>query len=199
MRSLIPHKLAATALVIGLVGAVAGAGTWSAWSATTDNEDNAFETGTVAISDNDGGSSPMFTLSGLSPESAPAVRCILVTYDGTLDSSVRLYGTTTGSGLAQYLDVTVTRGTLPDDDFDCAGFTADATNYIGAGAGVVFDDTLQAYPDAYAAGLDDPLPGAPESWATDEAHAYRFEVAVQDDDAAQAKTANQVFTWESRE
>jgi predicted ribosomally synthesized peptide with SipW-like signal peptide len=191
----LPGKLAASALVLGIVGAVAGAGTWSAWSATTENDGNTFQTGTVELSDNDGGSTPMFALNGLSPESAPEVRCIVVTYDGTLPADVRLHGNTTGTGLAPYLDMTVTRGTLPDDDFDCNGFTPDATNYIGAGNGVIFDGTLGGWPDDYAGGLADP----DASWTNGEKHAYRIEISVQDDDNAQGKSASQAFTWESRQ
>ncbi len=42
--------------------------------------------------------------------------CIKVTFDGSLASTVRLYGATTGSGLDQYLDLKVTRGTyIPSD------------------------------------------------------------------------------------
>jgi predicted ribosomally synthesized peptide with SipW-like signal peptide len=184
----LPRKLAATALVLGLVGIGAGAGTWSAWSRTTDNENNTFQTGNVDISDNDGGSTPMFALGGLSPESPAEVRCINVTYDGDLPASVRLYGETTGTGLAPYLDLTVTRGTLPDGDFDCNGFTPDG------GGGVVFDGTLGDWPDDYANGLVDA-----ETWTNGEQHAYRFEISVQDDDAAQGKSASQAFTWESRQ
>jgi predicted ribosomally synthesized peptide with SipW-like signal peptide len=182
------RKMAASALVLGLVGIGAGAGTWSAWSRTTENDNNTFQTGNVDISDNDGGSTPMFALNGLSPESDAEVRCITVTYDGNLPSSVRLYGETAGSGLDPYLDVTVTRGTMPDADFDCNGFTPDA------GGGVVYDGTLGDYPDDYANGIVDP-----EAWTNGEQHAYRFEISVQDDNGAQGKSASQAFSWESRQ
>jgi hypothetical protein len=69
----------------------------------------------------------------------------------------------------------------------------DPPDYLGAGAGVIFDGTLDAYPDTYDGGLEDPA-----SWADSDTHAYRFAVTVGDDNAAQGLTAGQTFTWEAR-
>ena len=55
----------------------------------------------------------MFNLSGMDPSDPVEQRCIVLTYTGSLASTVRLYGTTGGSGLADYLNVKVTRGTQP--------------------------------------------------------------------------------------
>src|SRR5829696_5162970 len=67
---------------------------------------------------------------------------------GSLASTVRLYGTTGGSGLADYLNVKVTRGTQPAPSFSsCAGFTADAADHRGLGAGVLYDGTLTGFAD----------------------------------------------------
>jgi predicted ribosomally synthesized peptide with SipW-like signal peptide len=191
-------RVALTLVLLGLLGALGGLGTWAAFSATTDNTGNSFATGTVVLSDNDGGSAPMLTLSAARPGDSDT-SCITVTYSGTLASSVRLYGTTGGSGLDPYLNLTVTRGSGATGGFDsCTGFTADATNYIGAGSGVVYAGTLQGYPDSYAAGLVDPTSGSPEVWTSGEAHQYRFVISVQDNNAAQGKDATQTFTWEAR-
>jgi predicted ribosomally synthesized peptide with SipW-like signal peptide len=191
-------KIALTAIALGLIGLLAGFGTWSAFSSTTSNTGNSFSAGDVILTDNDAGSA-MLSLANAKPGDSDT-SCIVVTYSGSLPSTVRLYGTTGGSGLDQYLDLTITRGTDPLPSFDsCAGFTPDATDYIGAGAGVIFDGTLQAYPDDYAGGLVDPIPGSPESWTNSEAHGYRFVVSVQDDNSAQGLTATQTFTWEARD
>ena len=69
---------------------------------------------------------------------------------------MRLYGTTTGTGLDQYLDLKVTRGTYTPSEpaFDsCTNFQPDGTEYIaGKGNGVIYDGTLQGFPDDYAGG-----------------------------------------------
>ena len=124
-----------------------------------------------------------------------------MTYTGSLDAAVRLYGTTTGTGLDQYLDLKVTRGTYSPSNpgFDsCTNFTADATNYIGAGAGVVYNGTVQGYADDYAGGLVDPTSGSPETWTSGEKHAYKIQVTLQNNAAAAGKNATQDFTWEAR-
>ncbi len=189
-------KVVATAVVVGLIGAVAGVGTWSAFSGTTSNDGNTFAAGTVSLSDNDSGSA-MLSLSGAKPGDSDT-SCIEVTYTGSLASAVRLHGATTGTGLDPYLTLTVTRGTTTSAFDSCTGFTADATDYNGNGAGVIYSGTLQAFPDTYAAGIVDPNSTSPESWATSEKHAYKFVVTVQDNNAAQGKNATQQFTWEAR-
>ena len=139
----------------------------------------------------------MLSLSGAKPGDSDT-SCIVVSYSGTLPASVRLYGTTSGTGLDQYLDLTATRGTKSSAFDGCSDFTADATNYIGQGAGVIYSGTLQGWADNYAAGLVDPTPGSPETWTNPESHAYKFVVTVQDNNSAQGLNATQTFTWEAR-
>jgi predicted ribosomally synthesized peptide with SipW-like signal peptide len=189
-------RIGLTMLVLALLGLVVAIGTWSAFSSTTSNSGNSFSTGTVILSDDDSGSAMLSISGGLPGDSDTG--CIQVTYTGTLPATVRLYGTTTGTGLDQYLDLTVTRGTKSDAFDSCADFVPDSTNYIGEGNGVVYDGTLQGYPDNYAAGLVDPVAGSPETWTNPETHAYRFVVTVQDNNNAQGLTATQSFTWEAR-
>lgn len=194
-------KLGLTMLVVALLGAVAAIGTWSAFSSVTSNPGNSFTAGSVTLSDNDSGSA-MFNMTGMLPGSTEA-GCIKISYTGSVASTVRLYGTTGGTGLDQYLDVKVTRGinTPSDPSFDsCTNFSADATNYIGAGAGVIYNGTLQGYADNYTAGLVDPTSGSPESWTNPENHVYRFDITLQSSapNAAQGLTATQEFTWEAR-
>lgn len=194
-REGIGSKLALTALILGVLGTIAGVGTWSAFSATTDNSGNSFTAGTVAIGDDDAGSA-MLSLANAKPGDSDAA-CIVVDYSGSLPASVKLYGSTGGTGLAQYMDLTVTRGTKSSGFDSCGDFTPDGADYIGSGAGVIYSGTLQGYPGGYGGGIDD-APGAVETWTTGETHAYRFVVTVQNDGAAQGLTASQVFTWEAR-
>jgi len=190
-------KIALTLLALALLSALSGLGTWAAFSATTDNSGNSFAAGTVTLSDNDGGSAPMLTMSAAKPGDTDT-SCITVNYTGTLASTVRLYGTTGGTGLADYLNVVVTRGSGAAGFDDCTGFTADGIDYIGAGNGVVYSGTLTGYPDTYAAGLVDPTSGTPESWNNPESHQYQFVLTVADDNQAQGRNATQTFTWEAR-
>jgi predicted ribosomally synthesized peptide with SipW-like signal peptide len=205
MKFLIRHspsgrsRTIAAMLLLGLVALAAGGATWAAYTATTENSGARIEAGSVRLDDNDDGS-PLLSLSAAQPGATDS-GCIKVTFAGSLDSDVRLYGTTTGSGLDQYLDVEVTRGTYSPTEpgFDsCTNFQPDATNYIGAGNGVVYNGTLQGYADSYAAGLVDPLPGSPENWTTGEVHLYRIDVTLQNNSAAEGLNATQTFTWEAR-
>ena len=187
--------LGALALLVPAAGAV----TFAAYTATTQNTGNRVEAGSVKLSDN-GDATSLMTMSGAVPGDTTNA-CIRVTYDGSLASTVRLYGTTTGSGLDQYLDLKVTRGVYNPSEpafKSCTNFQADGTNYIGAGNGVIYNGTLQGFPDNYAAGLVDPLSGSPESWTTGEVHVYRFDVTLQQDFAAQTLDAAQTFSWEAR-
>lgn len=192
------RNLLVIALLALLVPAAGGA-TYAAYRATTANPGDRIEAGSVALSDNGDGSALMSMSGGLPGSTTSA--CIKVTYGGSLASTVRLHGTTTGSGLDPYLDLRVTRGTYTPTTpafKSCTNFTADATNYIGAGAGVIYNGTLQGFPDDYAGGLVDPLAGSPESWTNTEAHVYRFDVTLQNNFAAQNLDATQAFRWEAR-
>ncbi len=192
MRRLGRHrKVAASAVIVGLVAAISGTGTWAAFSDTTGNTGDAFAAGTVRISDNDAGSA-MMTLTDAYPGD-DVEGCIQVTYSGTLDADVRLYADVTGT-LGQYLTLTVTRGTDPSPSFPgCGGFVPDATDYQGDGPGVVYEGDLDAFPAAWGGGVVDP-----GTWSTSDSHAYRFEVTLQNDDAAEARTAGADFVWEAR-
>jgi hypothetical protein len=192
-------KLLATAFVVGVVGVLGGQATMSAFVARHANSGNTFASGTVKLDDNDNDTA-LLSLAAAQPGATDS-GCLKVTYSGSLPSRVRLYGTTTGSGLDQYLDLRITRGIYSPSEpgFDsCTNFQPDGTNYIGAGNGVIYNGTLQGYADSYAAGLVDPLAASPETWTSGEAHVYRIEVTLQSNMAAQGLNASQTFTWEAR-
>lgn len=190
------RKLARLALVLGVLGLIAGGGTYAAFSSTTSNPGNRFDAGSVALSDNDGGTA-LLSLSGAVPGDS-TTRCITVTYNGSLAAAVRLYGTVSGS-LPSYLQLTVTRGADPAPSFSsCTGFTADSANYVGAGPGVVYSGSLASFPSSFPSGIVDPAPGAPATWTTSEAHTYQFTVSLNNDPAAQGLSGGASFTWEAR-
>jgi hypothetical protein len=193
------RKLLASALVCGLAVLIAGAATWSSFASTTANPSNGFSAGTVAISDNDAGAT--LSIPTLSPGGSSS-GCIKVTYSGSLPAAVHVYASTTGS-LAQYLNVTVTRGTQTSPTFpSCTGFAADATNYVGAGAGVMYSGTLANLASTYtnfANGLVD-APGSPQTWSSATAHSYMLTVSLPAGapSAAQGLSSTATFTWEAQ-
>jgi hypothetical protein len=193
------RKLVATLLVCGLAAGVTVAATWSSFSATTTNPSNSFSAGTVAISDNDAGAT--LSIPQLAPGGSSS-GCIKVTDTGSLAAAVHMFASTTGS-LAQYLNLTVTRGAQTSPTFpSCTGFTADSTNYVGSGAGVVYSGTLSNFASSYtgfANGLVD-VPGSAQTWSSGSAHSYMLTVSLPAGapSAAQGLSSTATFSWEAQ-
>lgn len=180
--------------------AVSGTGTYGAYTASTPNIGNSISAGSVQVIGNDAGTA-LFSLAGMRPGDINT-RCIKITYTGTLQSAIKFYGATSGTGLDAYLDLKVTRGAYSPSDpgyGSCTNFVADAPDYLGKGAGVVYDGSLQGFADDYATGTADPLTAAPESWVENETHVYKFALTMGDaPPSAQGVNATQSFTWEAR-
>jgi hypothetical protein len=182
--------------VVAAGGACVGA--YAAFQAVLTNSGDSYAAGSVALSDNDDGTAMFTTLTSAAPTDSET-SCIKVRFDGTLDSTVRLYGTISGA-LTPDLTITVTRGTDPTPAFDnCATFVPDANNYTGNGLGVVYTGALSGFPTTYAAGIVDPaLTGGTETWSSAEEHIYKFAVTLGSNPAGQGETASAGFTWEAR-
>jgi hypothetical protein len=183
MRSSQIRSFLMGALAVGLIAFGSG-GTYSAFFSKTSSPGNRFEAGTVHLVDDDGGS-VMFNLSGMRPSDPARARCMTVTYNGSLNAEVRLYGTISSSGVEPYVNLKVETGTTTSGYGDCSGFTPSSTLY---------DGTMSAYPTGWSSGIADP--GNP--WTTGEAHTYRFTVSIQNNPAAQGGTAAATFAWEAR-
>ena len=192
------RKLLASALALALLATLQGLRmTWSAFSGAAGNTASNVVAGSVALTDNDSGSA-MFTMSGMVPNDTDT-SCIKVTSTGTLPSLVKLYGTVSGTGLASYLTMTVTRGTAPNGFDDCTGFTPDSANAYGLGAGVLYSGNMSSYPADWSAGIADPhTASVNEAWTTSEVHTYKVQVTLQNNAAAASKTAGLTLTWEAR-
>jgi hypothetical protein len=190
-------KLAATIAVLVGCAVLATAVTWSNLNATATNPSNSFVAGTVQIGSNSG-SSAVLSLTNAKP-GAVSTGCIDVTYTGTLPATVKLYGTGSGSGLNQYLNFVVTRGTFSGTPpaGSCTGFTADATNYIAQGAGVIYSGTLAAWPANASTALVDPTAGSPATWSTNHSHGYQLQATLQSNAAGQGLTGSETFTFEA--
>lgn len=193
MRSL-AVKLAATAAALLLSAAVWSAGTWSAFDRTASSPGNAVATGSVALSDNDGGA-PLLSLTGARNGSS-VTSCVKLTYGGTVPADVRVYGAVSGTGLDTYLTLTITRGTIAGTPAakSCTGFSADATDYLGRGAGVIYSGNLSAFPTSAGTALVDPTSALDAQWNAGEAHAYKLTVTMNSASGA-GKSATADFTW----
>jgi predicted ribosomally synthesized peptide with SipW-like signal peptide len=196
-RRRIPHRYK-IALLLGLAG-LAGTigGTYAAFTAHTSSGDNSISTGSVTMTDDDGGSL-LFSLSGMKPSDAAVSKCIEVTYTGSLPANAGLFGQhfSGSAALLGYLNLSVTRGTLSPPSFpSCTNFTPDSTNYIGAGNGIVFNGTIGGYPTSAGTAIHDPPSGTIETWTNGEKRAYKLTVSVQNTSAAQGLSAIYAFVW----
>ena len=109
-------------------------------------------------------------------------RCVAIGYQqgAAIAADLGLYATAGGSGLADYLDVTIEQGTGGTYS-SCAGF---------AGS-VVYTGTLAALAQVHG----DPTTQLPLGMTNtgDGVASYRFRVSVRDDNRAQGTTASAVF------
>jgi len=191
------RKLLLTALTVVVVGSIVAFGTFSAFSSSTESTGNNFDAGTVAIGDNDAGSA-LYDVTNAKPGDATE-KCIKVTYNGTLASDVKLYNPdAVDADVADYTDLVITSGT--GNATDCTDFDDDAS-----GANVYTGElgAFQAAHDSYANGLvDSPL--AKSSWDAGDTVTYKFQVELQDDNAANSGTGTghasgtHKYVWEAR-
>lgn len=162
----------------------------AAFTASTSNGSNTWSSGTVLLADDDS-SSVMFNATDIKPGST-GIKCINVTYSGTLAGQVRLYVTSPSGTLGQYLDLTVEEGTgaTGGATLSCSGFSAGST--LSAGG-----ETLDSFATAHSA-----FGGGVSAWAptgaSSETRSYRVTYTLQDDNNAQNKSAAATFTWEAR-
>lgn len=203
------RKLLQSLLVLGVVGTLAGAGAFSAFSSTTANDGNGFRAGTVNLTDNDAGAvlyNVGTTLPGAKPGDS-ASKCIKVTYNGTLPANVALYTTSAASGaLDPYLNMTVQVGTQATSTFaDCTGFTQVGSDlYSGTTSGFFAKNSF-----ANGSTLNNAAGSA--TWSSGNAVVVRVSVSLADNNGAnQGNAPGYVagtlgyasgldnFTWEAR-
>ena len=203
MSSTVPSRRRRAAGALGVTLAVGATGlVFSAFTATTSNTGNQVSTGSVALSDTDGGSASLFdetsTGNGVMSASESRTNCIRVTYNGSVDSLVRLYSPDDLSAGANF-NLTVTTGTGLSGSFPaCTGFSADVDG------GVVYDGALSAFPGSYAApgaaGQD--ADGVDESgnpnWSDNESVDYQFVVTAPASGSGGESVGPWTFTWEAQ-
>jgi hypothetical protein len=200
------------AVPVGLVMslAVTWGSTHAAFSASTGNAGNSWQTGSVVLGDSASGSA-LFTSasdSALKPGSTRS-RCIRLDYTGDLAADIRMYvGTPAGGAttLDPYLVMSVERGTdvtaTTTVTADCTGFTPTASPtflYNTQQADAPLADPsrtlshLKAQHADHSSGLVVGAATAPNTYLT-----LRITYAVKDDNGAQNTRSSATFTWEAR-
>ncbi|WP_448642480.1 hypothetical protein [Geodermatophilus sp. URMC 63] len=206
------RSVLAAVVPVGLVLSVAltWSSTYAAFSATTQNPGNSWQTGSVRLTDNDSGTAlfESATETGLTPGAARS-RCIRLDYAGDVTADIRMYvGTPAGGAttLDRFLVMSVERGqnvsatttVMPD----CStGFTPTASptflfNTRQANDGLADQaatlTALRSRAD-YATGLPLGPSVAPGTSLT-----LRISYLVRDDNDAQRTRSDATITWEAR-
>lgn len=170
-----------------LVGLMSLNASRAAFSGSTQNEANQWANGSVTLVDNDAGVALFNDLTNLVPGDTET-NCIEVSYTGTVEAQVRVHGAATaGSGLEDYLDLTIQRGTGT-----CAAFVANVTVWDGTSGDLgVFLSTATDY----SSGADTwgVTGGLPEEMVP-----FRITATVQDDNGGQGLDTTVTFTWEGQ-
>ena len=165
--------------LLGVGVATGSAGTWADWAAATENTTNTIGTGTVALTDDDNGSS-IFVFTGISP-GTQASRCVLVRNAGTAAVNVELVGSVSGE-LKDHMTIKVTRGSK---GASCAS--------PGMGT-VLYDGELNAFPTSTTG---TPIAPAPV-WEPADQYPYLFQIVLRNDPGAQGKSASVGMSWRAR-
>jgi hypothetical protein len=168
------RKILLTLAIVGVTGSLISFGVFAAFSATTSNPNNSLAAGTVSISDNDGGTA-LYSVSNRKPGDF-AESCIQVTYTGSVGNVIKAYRSafTGGSGLDNYVDLAITKGT--GTAADCSDFTGSTSVYSG---------TLNGLGSNWGSGVALTNGSNQASWAQNDAVTYKVRATLQDNNAAQ--------------
>ncbi|WP_412749178.1 hypothetical protein [Krasilnikovia sp. M28-CT-15] len=181
--------IAAAATVVGGIALSTGV-MWqassAAFTASTDNAANNWSAGTVDLVDDDN-SAAMFNASGLRPGST-GEKCIKLTYNGSLSSTVKLYSTAVSGSLAPYVDLVIEEGTGGNFG-NCSGFAA--------AGGPTYTGTLAdfgATKKTFVSGVGTFAPGGAGATRT---YHISYTVNASTPDSAQGATASATFNWQA--
>lgn len=205
LRAVPTRKVGLLATVVtataGLVasGVLVWHASYSAFSATTANPTNNWTAGSVALTDDDGGSA-LFTVTNLKPGST-GTKCIVVTSNASLASTVKLYTTASSFAqtktLADNMTLAVTQGTSTSTGGNCTGFTADS------GASNTTTGSMTSFSSSYtnfSNGFGTWAPAAGNGVTKTYQITYTLNSGANQaaTDAMQGGTAQIGFTWEEQ-
>jgi hypothetical protein len=182
-------KILRSLVVVGVVGAVATAGAFSAFSGQTDNPNNQITAGTVDVQDNDAGGA-LYSIPTAKPND-PKENCIEVTYTGSLPADIKMYRVPGALGtLAPYANLKVEYGTQASPSFpSCIGFNA---------LGTLYDSDLPSFATDYTGGYA-ATPGVDGDWDQNETLVYRVTVSIDNNPLAEGlNTGAHTLRWEAQ-
>jgi hypothetical protein len=186
------RKILKTLLVVGVVGTVAGVGSFSAFTSQADNDNNRVSAGSVTLTDNDGGSTPLYDITNAKPGDTQT-SCIRVAYSGSLPATVKLFTPSTIGALGPQVNLKIESGTQAAPSFpSCNGFSTETT---------LFDAALSTFATSYGGGITDYPGTVATSWVSTDAVVYRVTAtfSASAPDASQgASTGLHTLRWEAR-
>jgi hypothetical protein len=190
------RKVVFTLAVVGLAAVAVAFAVYSAFSATTSNPGNSFAAGSVTLTGNNT-VSPFYNVSGAKPGDSSTAKCMRVTYTGSLPSTVKVYRSafTGGTGLDQYLNLTITKGPT--------GSATDCSDFPASGTSVVYSGSLQglgtSFGDANAVSLTNQAGAA--AWGNTDAVNYKVQASLPSGVSNAANglaTGTHAITWEAQ-
>ena len=158
---------------------------YAAFTSITGNPGNSWNTGRVSLTNDTSGVAIFNNVSGLIPGSF-GNNCILVTYTGTVASTVKLYAANYSGAVGPYLTLTIETGA----GTSCGAFGAATTIFSGT------LQTMRTTNTSFATGLPAASPWSPATNGA--AKPYKFSYVLGDDNAAQSATTSVDFVWEAR-
>jgi len=191
------RRIGLSLLIVGVLGAIVGAGTLSAFSSSTSNSGNNFDAGTVYLTDNDAGSA-LYNVTNRKPGDT-VTSCIKVTYGGTLGADVHLYTASTIGAVGQYINLTIDKGTSSGNPAfpGCGTFSSEGNVYTGTLSGFASAHNTYANGSSF-------YPGSQTLWNQNDTLVYQFTLTLADNNNANGQGAGALqsgahsFTWESR-
>jgi hypothetical protein len=157
-------SLGAAPVAVLLAGAMVWQGSNAAFSSDTRNIGNSWETGSVALTDDDNGAA-MFQIQNVIPNQT-GFKCIRVTAKSSVPGLVKIYAADLAGTLGDYVKITIDQGTIglfaaPG----CTGFVSDATE-----ASQSLTSLMGTHAN-YGTGI---LPWSTDGVTTGESKAYKF-------------------------
>ena len=190
------RKTIFTLAVVAVAAVAVSFAAYAAFSSTTSNPGNSFAAGSVTLTGNNTASA-FYNVSGAKPGDSSTARCMRVTYSGSLPSTVKVYRSafTGGSGLDQYLNLTITKGPT--------GSATDCSDFPTSGTSAVYSGTLQglgtSFTDANAVSLTNQAGAA--AWGNTDAVTYKVQATLPSGVSNAANglaTGTHAITWEAQ-
>jgi hypothetical protein len=175
MRGHIGTKLGLSAALIAAAGTLLGVGSFAGWTASTDNSNNSFATGSLHMSNSQGGCTDtggtctaILSASGMKPGGAALTGTVTITNTGSLAGNYTLSSTESvspaGNTVCTHMDLSITDDASPANTI----YTGTIDGLVTAGAQALTHDnpfaaTTGAHTFHFSVNLDATSPSSEES------------------------------------